>query len=180
MLFRCYFNVILCYSKLLLQCCAIVASLLFQCYVVHVCMSPNTRWACCGIVHEPNNDPEPPNNAPEPPNNAPWCQCSQCSQWRQCSRWIIIDDGNAMLAYTWNRATTDYSYIYAGNRGLRNTAGHRLISYDIDHVLSDHANEPASRSGTSCCPPADVSRCLMPFCALSTIMPSCLNVFARP
>ena len=53
-------------------------------------------------------------------------------QLRQNSRWIVIDDGNAMLMYTWKRATADYSYIYAGNRGLSNAAGNRLILYDID------------------------------------------------
>ena len=51
---------------------------------------------------------------------------------------IITDDGNAMLLYTWKPATADYSYIYAGNRGLSNAAGNRLILYDSDcfHVWS--------------------------------------------
>ena len=51
------------------------------------------------------------------------------------NRRIIIDDGNAMLSYTLKRSTADSIYIYAGNRGLRNAAGDRLILYDIDYVF---------------------------------------------
>ena len=49
-------------------------------------------------------------------NEANEANDDNAGQLRQNSRWIIIDDGNAMLMYTWKRATTDYSYIYAGNR----------------------------------------------------------------